>query len=112
MQNVIQRSVSVPANSSIENIISGNQFEFLDRDSLLAFGFTQSAAGLEVTGFLNQRTIFNGVEPIVKATSPIIPDDNVAADVPGIDGERIIIPVTNTTAGALTLRYTVRIQSA
>jgi len=105
---VIQRSDSIGANATNENVLAGNQFEFLDADSLVDFGFTQSAIGLEITVFAGDRTMGRRSIAVIKATSPIFPDDFMLLDVPVLMGERLIIEAANTTAGALTLLTTVR----
>jgi len=112
MMNLISISTTIAANATNNNIISGNQFEFLDIQSLLDFGFAASAIGLEVTVFLNTRTVTNQAIPLIKATTPIFPDDFLLTGVPALEGERIIISVVNTTAGALTLLTAVRLKSA
>jgi len=112
MMNLISISTSIGANATNSNIISGNQFEFLDIQSVLDFGFNASAIGLEVTIFLNTRTVTNGAIPLIKATTPIFPDDFLLREVPALEGERIIVSVTNTTAGALTLLTAIRLKSA
>jgi len=112
MMSLISISDSIGANTTDPNIIAGNQFEFLDIQSLLDFGFAASAIGLEISVFLNTRTIMNAAIPLIKATSPIFPDDFLLQGVPALEGERIIVSVTNTTAGALTLLSTIRLKSA
>lgn len=110
--NLISISTSIGANATNNNIISGNQFEFLDVQSMLDFGFAASAIGLEVSIFLNTRTVTNGSIPLIKATTPIFPDDFLLTGVAALEGERIIIAVVNTTGGALTILSVVRLMAA
>lgn len=109
---VIQVSNSVAANTTTANLIVGNQFEFLDTDSLLDFGFTISAIGIEITVFIGDRTPARSTIPIIKTTSPIFPDDFILFDVAALMGERLIIEARNTTGGALTVLTTIRQKQA
>jgi len=105
---VIQISSVIALSTTTANVLVGNQFEFLDSDSLVDFGFAQSATGLEITIFAGDRTFGRSLIPIIKATSPVFPDDFMLLDVPVLLGERLIIEARNTTAGNLTLLTTVR----
>jgi len=109
---VIQVSNSVAANSTTANLIVGNQFEFLDTDSLLDFGFTIAATGIEITTFIGDRTMGRSLIPIIKATSPIFPDDFILFDVAGLMGERLIIEARNTTGAAIVVLTTIRQKQA
>lgn len=97
---VIQKKVSIAANSVNDNVITGSQFEFLPYPAKLDFGMNQSAAGLIVDAFSGQDTVCEAMEPPINARYPVNPDDFTLTDVAGA-GERIKVRVRNTTAGAL-----------
>lgn len=99
----IYQSDSIAANTLNANIVSGNRFEFLDRDAYVSAGFSMSAAGLEVDVSLSARVIASRLVPVVKATSPVKPDDFIVSMAPGLAGDRLVIAARNTTGGALTL---------
>lgn len=105
---VIQISTSIAANATDPNVLVGNQFEFLDADSLVDFGFAIAATGLEVTVFAGDRTMGRSLIPIIKATSPVFPDDFMLLEVPVLMGERLIIEVRNTTGAPIVIFTTVR----
>lgn len=105
---VIQSSVSVGANDVVDNVITGSQFEFLPYNAHLDFGLTQSATGLVCDVYTGQHTITESLAPSLQNRVPVYPDDFPLQDVAGA-GERVKIRVRNTTGGALTLYYTMKI---
>lgn len=105
---LIQGSVSVAANATNENVLTGSQWEFLPFDAHLLFGLNASAIGLEIDAFTGQDVLVESMVPLIKTTSPVFPDDFALEDVAAA-GERVKVRVRNTTGGALTLLFTVRI---
>jgi len=105
---VIQSSVSVAANSTNDNIIQGSQFEFLPYNAFLEFGMCGSAAGLVADVYSGQDTVAESFALNTQNRFPVYPDDYPLNDVAG-GGERIKVRIRNTTAGALTVFYSVRI---
>lgn len=100
---VIQKEVSVAANSAVENILSGSAFEFLRGNAVVSIGLTGSATGL-VANIQSGADIVLEESPIlVKTTMPTIPDDMYYNDV-GVMGDRLVVRCRNTTGGALTIR--------
>lgn len=105
---VIQKEVSVAATSANENILSGSAFEFLRGNSVVSIGLTGSATGL-VANIQSGADIILEESPLeVKTTFPTIPDEMYYNDV-GVQGDRLVIRVRNTTGGALTARAIVQI---
>lgn len=105
---IIQRSDSIGANAVNDNVLSGNQYEFLTDDALVEMGFTQSATGLELDILIGSETIGTRMIPLIKTTSPVYPDDFVV-DFTAEAGSRLVVRARNTTGGALTLLTTIRI---
>lgn len=105
---LIQNSVSIAPSSVNDNVLSGSQFEFLPYDASLEMGFTGSATGLVVDAYSGQDTLCESTAPSSQNRIPIYPDDFNLTDVAGA-GERIKIRVRNTTAGALTFFYSVKV---
>lgn len=105
---VINRSQSIAANLTVDNLLSGSAFEFLAFNASCDFGVVASATGLVVT-ILSGSDVILEESPISTANRfPIFPDDFPVSDVAAA-GERLIVRVRNTTAGALTIFLTVRI---
>lgn len=108
----ISRSDSIGASATNENVLSGNLFEFLGADSLVSFGFAQSATGLQLDISASERLLAKTLVPIIKATTPVYPDDFIVKGAPALAGERLVVSARNTTAGALTLLTVVCIDEA
>ena len=105
---VIRRETTVPANSQVDNVITGSIYEFMPRNAALDIGNTASAAGLVVTINSGSDTVLEEAPVNPTGNPPVIPDDMDVQDVAAA-GERLVIKVRNTTAGALTLNTLVRI---
>lgn len=105
---LIQSSISIAANTVLDNALTGSQFEFLPYNAQLNFGMTASATGLVVDVYSGQDTLTESMQPSLANRIPIYPDDFNLTDV-AAGGERIKVRVRNTTAGALTFFYAVQV---
>lgn len=105
---VIQNSVSIAANSTNDNVIQGSQFEFLPFNAFLEFGLNGSGAGLVADVYSGADTICERMGLNSQNRFPIYPDDYPLNDAAAA-GERVKVRVSNTTGGALTLFYSVRV---
>jgi len=105
---IIQKSVSVGGTTTINNQLAGEFFEFLPYNALVEVGLNQSATGLLVDFISGTDIVAKDYVPLIKATSPIYPDEFTLQDIAAA-GERLVLAIRNTTGGALTLLYTVRI---
>jgi len=107
---VIQKEISVAANAVNDNILSGSSFEFLRSNSVVSAGLVGSATGL-VANIQSGADIVLEESPLaVKTTMPTVPDEMYYNDV-GVAGDRLVVRVRNTTAGALTVRAIVQVTS-
>lgn len=107
---VIQKEISIAANAVNDNILAGSSFEFLRQNSVVSIGMVGSATGL-VANIQSGADIVLEESPLaVKTTMPTIPDDMYYNDV-GVAGDRLVVRVRNTTAGALTVRAIVQVTS-
>jgi hypothetical protein len=108
---LIQTSTSVLTAVVNDNVIAGNQFEFAPFRSIVQIGLNQSATGFEIDVLCGSRAIVTRLIPLIKTTSPIIPDDFIVT-FGALQGERIIIRARNTSGGTLVLLTTVRFTPA
>jgi len=106
---IIAKEVSIPANSSVENVFAGSAFEFARGPQLVTLGITQSAVGLLATFTSGADVVVEESAPPVKTVMPVIPDDFYASDI-AAPGDRYVLRVRNTTAGPLTVRAVLQIQ--
>jgi hypothetical protein len=105
---VIQSSTSVAANATNDNILQGSQFEFLPYNAMLEFGLVASATGLVADVYSGQDTVAEAYALSTQNRFPVYPDDYPLNDVAAA-GERIKVRIRNTTAGALTVFFSVKI---
>ena len=101
---MIRKIVSIPANSSVDNLITGSIYEFLPWNARIQMGVTAAAGAgpgdLLVTVNSGSDTIMEEAPINNTAKLPVIPDDMDVFDVAAA-GERLVIKVRNTTGGAL-----------
>lgn len=108
---VVQNTASIAANASLENVMAGSQFEFLPYNAFLEFGLQGSAAGLVCDVYSGQDVLAEGMAIPLQNRYPIYPDDFNLNDI-AAGSERIKVRIRNTTAGALSAFWTVRITPA
>ena len=100
------------ANSFASNVFQGRTYERAPISGYLTIYSTASAAGLEEQFIVNGQAITGGGIPMnANNRSPIVPDDLRLAEIPVYQGQLIQIRVNNTTAGALTARHRIEIES-
>lgn len=104
----IQGSVSVAANAVNDNVLTGSQWEYLPYNAAIEFGLVGSATGLLLDVFSGQDNIAEGFAPSIANRFPIYPDDFTLTDVAAA-GERLKVRARNTTGGALTIFFSVRL---
>ena len=108
---VIQGSVSIPAATVVDNVLTGSQFEFLPYDASLEFGLVgdANAADLRLDVYSGQDTLAENMQPSAANRTPIFPDDFTLTDI-AAGGERIKVRARNLNAGAArVLNFTLRI---
>lgn len=102
---IINRSTSIPANSINDNIFAGSAFEYLPGNAALQFGIVQATGNvgdLLVTVQTGSDILQEEAPVIVFNGMPRRDQDYVLTDV-ALGGERLLLRVRNTTAGAIVL---------
>lgn len=99
---MIRKEISIAANATVDNVVTGSIYEFLPWNASLSIGLQGSATGLVATINSGSDTVLEEAPVPIQNRFPIIPDDMDIHDV-ARGGERLVIKVRNTTAGALTL---------
>ena len=105
---VIQKEVDIAANDTVDNLISGSSFEFLRGNAVVSIGLAGSATGLVASIQSGSDIVLEEAPLLVKTSMPTVPDDMYYNDV-GVQGDRLVIRVRNTTAGSLTVRAIVQV---
>jgi len=105
---VIQKETTVGANATVENVLAGSAFEFLRRNAIVSAGSTAAATGLFVTVQSGGDIVLEESPMAIKTTFPIIPDEMFYNDV-GVQGDRLVFRVRNSTGAPLVARTLVQI---
>lgn len=109
--NVIAREFSIPANGTVDNVLTGSAFEFVKGPSVISAGITAAAAGLLVTVQSGGQSISEEAPMLVKTAYPSLEDD-MYYNFGAIAGDRLVLRVRNTTGAPIICRPLVQIQAA
>lgn len=95
---------------TVDNVLTGSQFEFLPYDAFLEFGLTSSGVVGDwiVDVFSGQDVLLEQGSVSILDRQPVYPDDFVLNDV-AAGGERIKIRIRNSSAGTLNFFTTLKI---
>ncbi len=102
---------SVAANTTVANVLSGKSAEFVKEPSVVTFSATGSAIGLFVTAIVGEEVVIEDQAIPLTNRFPVLPDDTLA-QAGAFPGDRIIVKVRNSTAGALTSWVRVDVEPA
>ena len=103
----IQIQTTIAANSVNDNVLAGNQFEFLNQNAVLEYGIVAAAAGLEVDVLISERAITTRMLPSTQNRVPIY-DEDFTVRTGALAGDRQIVRARNTTGGNIVLFTSVR----
>jgi len=106
---VIQREVSVAANTTVENLLAGSAFEFARGPQLVSLGVTAAATGVFITFTSGADVVLEESACPIKTAYPTIPDEFFYTDV-AAPGDRYVLRVRNTTGGTIIVRAIMQIQ--
>lgn len=95
----MQGSVSVAANATSANVLSGALYEFVPAGANVTLSVAGSATGLNVS-FIVGVPLIDDQAMNLQNRFPLIPDDVIHAG--RVPGGRMVLRFRNTTAGALT----------
>jgi len=95
---------------TVDNVLSGSQFEFLPFDAFLEFGLVGEGVVGDwiVDVFSGQDVLLETGEVSILDRQPVYPDDFSLTDAAAA-GERIKIRIRNSSAGTLNFFTTLRI---
>lgn len=99
-------NASIAANAQNDNILSGKLHEFLTESSRVVVAAAASAAGLRASILIGGESLVQDQEISAVNRFPQLPQDFLAEGA-GFTGDRIVIPLRNTTGAAITGQVTV-----
>ena len=93
---------SVAANTTVDNVLAGKKDEFLLENSVVALSAIGQAVGVRLTLIIGSEVVLDDQEVSARAgaIAIVLPDDFVVQGA-GFAGDRVILRVRNTTAGAI-----------
>lgn len=93
---------SVAANATVDNVLAGKLDEFLRTNSLVTLHAVAQAVGLRVSLIVGGEVALDDQEINARAgaTAVIVPDDFLVQTA-GVNGDRMILRLRNTTGAAI-----------
>jgi hypothetical protein len=107
---LMETEVSVAANGTNSNILTGELYERAPFDGLMNYFSTGSATGLREQIFIAGQAVTGRKFVNIQNRMPVNPDDLQMQGIVVMKGDQIVVRVDNTTAGALTHRSRVDIE--
>jgi len=105
-------SVTVPLNGTVTNVLAGEDIEFPGRTAEVEIAATAAAAGVvmdvQFGSDLVTAAAVVGVESAA-GVGPKLPDDLITSDVSAA-ADRLVVRLSNTTAGNIVATVFVRVQ--
>lgn len=102
---------SVAANASVENILAGKLHEFLPEASIVTVAVAAAAVGMFASCLIGGESVVNDQEVSDSNRFPISPDD-IFVQGAGFGGDRLLVGLRNSTAGAIVVKTQVTIEPA
>lgn len=106
-----QTTLSIAANATVENFLTGSSFERAPYNALCEFAVIGAATGLVYDIITGGDMVAESCGATIKTTPPQLQDDFLATDVVQ-EGQLIKVRVRNTTAGAISCTVAMRMQPA
>lgn len=107
---VMQGSYSVPANSVVDNVITGQRFERAPWPAVGQLYVNGSAAGLKAELNVNGQSITPPVTCNIQNRVPVVPDDLLVDYFEVLPNGLLQLSITNTTGAALTAYWRIQLQ--
>lgn len=107
----VNKQVSVPANGTTDNVLSGSQYEYLPFPAYIEVGLSTTATGILTTIYSGPDVLAEEGAVTVGTANvyPKYPDDFFYTD-EAAAGDRLRVSLRNTTAGALVVMASIRIR--
>lgn len=100
---------SVAANTTIDNVLAGKIYEFAPANSICTLSAAASAVGMRVSLLIGNEVQIDDQEISGANRYPILPDDFVVRGA-ALRGDRIVLRLRNSTAGALNVNTALDIE--
>lgn len=112
MAKRIRRGVSIAASAMVDDQLTVDGVRLSQRtadvDGLCRLMAAETATGLRLALKVSSQDEASNLEPVIKATAPVYPDD-VIHETGILAGDEVALAVANTTAGPITLFYDIEL---
>lgn len=112
MSKRIRRGVSIAASAVVDDQLTVDGVRLsqrtADADGIARLMASETATGLRLALKIGTQDEASNLEPVIKATAAIYPDD-VIHETGILAGDEVALSVLNTTAGAITLFYDIEL---
>jgi len=97
--------IVLAAGAVVNNAVADTSMQFAPEDSMLTLAAATTAAGVTISARLTDEIILDeGSEvPVTANGNPVFPDEVIVPRQPMARGDQLIIRLTNTTGGPLTV---------
>jgi len=107
---IMQGQTTVAANSTVNNVLTGQKYERSPVPALGVLFANGSAAGLQAELNVNGRSVTDQIQINTQNRLPVVPDDMAVDEWEAPEGALIQLKVSNTTGGALTFFWRIELQ--
>lgn len=109
MKVVMQGSNSIAANTTNNNVLTGQKYERPPGSAIGALYLAGSALGLTAELNVGGNAVSDTLTVSAQNRLPVVPDDLAIDEWEAPEGELIQLKIANTTAGALTIFWRVEL---
>jgi len=106
--SVILREVSIAANSTNDNLVSGSSFELARQRQVVSLGLTAAATGVIANINAGSDVVAERFAAPIATRYAIIPDEMYFQELME-PGDRLVVTAQNTTGGAIITRLVAQI---
>lgn len=104
---------SVAANATVDNVLAGKIDEFLKMPSMLTLYANAEAVGLNVSFIVGNQVVVDDQEVAARAAGvSIVKPDDLLIQSGGLQGDRLILRLRNTTGAAIICRTQLQVDPA
>ena len=101
---------SVAANATVDNVLTGKIFEFAPTNAVASLLASASAVGMRISFIIGNEVQLDDQEISSANRFPLNPDDYMARG-GALKGDRLVLRLRNTTAGAITAFTRLEVES-
>lgn len=103
------RAPTIAANAVVDNVLAGSAFEYLNSRAIISMGITAQATGLVANVQIGSTVLVEESPVEIKANEFATIPDEMYFNGAGVQGDRVVARVRNTTGAGIVCRILVQI---